>query len=104
MDSVRIELEEGLAELPKFDAKPPNELVLGETVLEWLKRRLRTFLRNRKECAPHLCRRRLFASWSLCSCRLSMLDSSRRKVPARRVSLGSLVWPRCRPTYLPACG
>ena len=60
MDSVRIELEEGLAELPKFDAKPPNELVLGETVLEWLKKRLRTFLRNRKECAPHLCRRRVF--------------------------------------------
>ena len=57
MDSVRIELEEGLAELPKFDAKPPNEVVLGEIVLEWLKRRLRTFLRNRKECSPHLYRR-----------------------------------------------
>ena len=70
---MRIELEEGLAELPKFDAKPPNELVLGETVLEWLKKRLRTFLRNRKECAPHLCRRRLFASRSLRSCVVSML-------------------------------
>ena len=80
MDSVRIELEEGLAELPKFDAKPPNEVVLGETVLEWLKRRLRTFLRNRKECAPHLCRRffcfpvavflALYVLYASCSCRL----------------------------------
>ena len=78
MDSVRIELEEGLAELPKFDAKPPNEVVLGEIVLEWLKRRLRTFLRNRKECAPHLCRRFfcfpvaafLCCIHASCSCRL----------------------------------